>query len=259
MMQEVEKIYKEVSSERYPINVSFRDDDYEKRIIYFEFLTEIAAHIMATGTYWEKPEHMDIWTKAINHLVNYSRMDSYNRLMFVLRLYPAKILLYAGGIGAVAKDKYAILYDLFNKPKVSNIYEEKSLVESLSEQGWHEVFRKIKSLESNCVPVSFRLFEILRNPLKDIIPDDGEYEKYFYLFEVIQSFHSAHVLKGWPMGGRYMYSYKGKNICDEFIREIENKGGESKFLKAGFCNGSMEEWNAARNCVFELYKQRIRN
>lgn len=255
LMQEVERIVTETSSEHYPISGNFTNEDVAKRIETFETLSEIAVATISIGCYWGKKEHHALWVKAIDRLANPSRPQQWNTAMQGLRYYSALLLLYAGGIAAIAGGHYDTLYELFSKPKVRKNNRPEDLVRGFYIELTSDIFNIIFAPKKMHVPRSERLFKVLRPPLQDLLPNDEEYQKAFDRFEVLQSFWSADVM-GRPTPGAFMYRHRllGENsTLSQISNEYKVKGSTWELFKEGFFGGDSARWEKA----LELVSQNI--
>jgi len=100
------------------------------------------------------------------------------------------------------------------------------------------------------VPVSEHLFAVLRDPLRDILPDDAKYENCFdrfeYFFALIYADMKAKQNQHfWGPIGRF--GWKASRSFDKtIIKEIENESSEAKDswppLLAGLFDGSFKHF-----------------
>jgi len=259
LTQEVERIVRETGDDRYPVTGSFKNEDVAKRIADFEALSEVAVAMMATGFYWGGKEHHFLWVNSVNRLANPSRPQAWNNAMQGLRAYPAVLTLYAGGIAAVASAHYEALYDLLSKPKVRDYRGSGDLVIGLSDALKPEIFKVVPGLENKKFPLSERLFQVLREPLREVLPDNEGYERAFDRFEAMQSFWSADAIS-WAMPGAFMYRHdrnKEGSVLAEIINEHQAQGDKWYLFKVGFFGGKPERWDPALKAVLEMTKHII--
>jgi hypothetical protein len=171
-----------------------------------------------------------------------------------IRVYPAVLMLYAGGIAAIAGGQYGTLFDLLNKPKVRDQGRSEDLVRGLFEELGSDVFKIIPGLENMKIARSERLYRVLREPLREILPDDVAYERTFDRFEAVQSFWSADTTS-WAMPGAFMYRYdnfKERSVLTEIINEHKSAGNEWLLFKIGFFGGKPERWEPALQAVLKM-------
>jgi len=257
LMQEVERIVRETGPDHYPVTGSFKNEDAAKRIADFEAIAATAVAVMSTGCYWGGKEHDSLWVSAINRLANPSHPQSCNSAMQGLRTYPALLMLYAGGIAAIADGRYETLYALLSKPKVRDNGRSEDLVRGLFDALRPDVFKVVPGLERMKIARTERLYRVLREPLREMLPDDEAYERAFDRFEALQSFWSADTT-GWAMPGAFMYRherFEEGSVLTEIINEHKSAGNEWRLFEIGFFIGKPERWELAVKAVLEMQKR----
>jgi hypothetical protein len=163
-----------------------------KRVAQYEAAVEILCSIMATGCYWGTEEHHELWTRvlervgskeSIGGLVNYIAM----------RRYPAALLLYCGGIAAIAHGNYKALKALLLDTKVRNGDQVEPAADVLDARSAldHRTAQVVFQKRDRYTPVSEHLYERLREPLRPYLPDDNAYEAAFDRFEYLLAFVSV--------------------------------------------------------------------
>lgn len=107
VMQEVEKLYSETSLEHLPSGSSLNSGELTKYVQRDESLTEIVLALIANGCYWGDKSHEGLWTRCLERIANPTiERVGLTSASFKLRLYPALLLLYAGGIASIVAEKY---------------------------------------------------------------------------------------------------------------------------------------------------------
>jgi hypothetical protein len=102
-----------------------------------------------------------------------------------LRRYPALVLLYAGGVAAVAGGR-DVLAGLFGRATFRDLHTEVPLV--LGINTWRVIEHQLAQLpgqERNNTPLSNHLFQAVREPLRDVVVDDRDYQEAFDRFEYL--------------------------------------------------------------------------
>src|SRR6266851_3490981 len=102
-----------------------------------------------------------------------------------LRRYPASLMMYGGGIAAIAAERYKNLSALLDAPVRPHDEKSKSAAEQLNvAQVLRDTAAKlIPAKQNRHTPYSDHLFEVLRGPLQTYIPNDADYEDAFLWFE----------------------------------------------------------------------------
>ncbi len=185
----------------------------------YEALAEILQALLANGCYWGEQNHIYLWAKCLERIVNLS-VRNRATVWQKLKLYPALLLLYTGGIISLMAERY----DTF--------------------------------------PVSDHLYQVLREPLRELLPEDITYEKYFDRFEYLLAliyadleqkyFHRGGVVG--PIGcfgWRYQRLPPTQTIMGKIEAEVAALGQDWPPLKAGLFNSSVDRFLALKRAFDE--------
>ena len=168
-----------------------------------------------------------------------------------LTLYPALRLLYGGGIAAIADDNYVLLNGLLSEVTISSVtyhgqqVEHKAACILTTLCDYRQIFGVVAGNQSS-FSVSDYLYNLLRNPLRAIEPDDQRYEKLFDRFEYIaticysDTFGDSNMLIG--RFGKHLRNIQAGNIKEEIAAELQEYGDNWPPLKAGICSGSIDKF-----------------
>jgi hypothetical protein len=265
LMGEIETLIDETSAARYPVQHQLSSEGVVRRIADFEALSAVAASIIATGCLWGAEEHHSLWVKAINRLVNVGSRLSGNSLALDLARYPAVLLHYAAGIGAAAARKFGTILAILTQPRIRDGGNGGYFPIDLLRHVNAEVFKLVPGLERRIIPRNERLFSVLQEPLKILIPSESEYTEAFDLFETLQSLEAG-VRHGWTMPGAFMYRYyvtrDGKRYAKRdgapltaLEEDVRRLGEQADVLKAGFAQGSVAGWANAVKMIDKASEQ----
>jgi hypothetical protein len=172
-----------------------------------------------------------------------------------LRWYPVLLLLYAGGIAAVAAGRYAHLRQLLG---VSIHHPAQLGARTTLIGGVHAGLREIDSafkvlpgLENHFTPRSDYLFALLRQPLDDLFLLGSDYEDYFDQFEVLSVLQYAHEQAAksggriWGPFGRFAWKFgmgDQSSPLHVVVAEAEASGDAWEPLTAGLFQGSLQRF-----------------
>lgn len=257
--KETEKVYQEIISDRFPLtNVEVTKESFQKRIRKYEAITEILLKMFSTISYFGQKEHSYLLTKVLNRLSSLPKERDNGIVPLInLQYYPSLLLLYAGGISALASNKYynlrAILLDSQYRNPLSG--EKKSLISKVYtwsvfsfRYNWHKNI-PFPNAEQRLTPASDYLNEILYKILADYLPDRQEFNETFDLFEYILALTYIDLVKDtWSPVGSFAWRYKRyeeagrKSPLDEFVERVIWRGFEAEIIKAGFFKGSVEKF-----------------
>jgi len=274
VMQEVEKLYKELSDDNFSVKVSeisFSPEELNHRLQHYESLTEIVLSIMINGCYWDDKSQENIWIKCLERIANPVGEINGFYVWINLRLYPALLLLYGGGIASIAAKNYSTFSDLLTKVTVGKADENRgSPVSRLfpwSVINDEEIAKHIMGTEKSNYPLSDHLFQVLREPLKEFLPHNIDYrdcfERFEYLFGLIHADLKEEYLrdKWWgPVGifGEWNY-FTGIDIMLEVEEEISEKGEDWPLLNFNHFDGSIERLKEVKNGFDEYILSLVRH
>jgi len=257
--QETEKVYNELSEKHFPVNnVPFSPEELLNRANRYEALTEILRASIITGCYWGEKEHEDLWKKCLERVANSN--DSGNGLIawIKLRYYPALLLLYAGGIAAIAAKRYSTLWALLNKTKIHTRSGDRPLIFRIytDKVMGQKVAQELPGKENLYTPLSDHLFDRLRDDFRDIVPDDAHYDQIFNRFEYLKALtfadmnEEAGAKRIWGPIGRFGWNRKIQKIIEDEMSQPEPPSWPP--LEAGFFGGSLERAKEIKRKYDEL-------
>ena len=273
LKEDVEQIVNKTDIAHYPVATAFpeeinavsRDKELTSRIKAFETISATSVAIIATGCFWGEKEHVPFWVEAVDRLANPSNLPQtglpcVNMAMHSLRVYPAILMLYAGGIAATASGRYETLLALLSQPKIRCKKYSDSLsawlISALRGAMQQDIFMAIPGLENMHIARSVRLLHVLREPLREFLPGDDNYWRTFNRFEAIRSLWLADT-DGVVLDGVFTHRRYGsseESVLTEMLDEQQAMGNDWPLFKAGFFGGQPERWDKALKQVMELQK-----
>lgn len=256
--QEVEKLYTDLSSEHSSLGSSFSAEELVRRVRRYESLTEILLAIVTNGCYWGEQSHEYLWVDSLERIANQPELRSglsYLKVWRQLSFYPALLLLYAGGITSLASGQYSTFAALLLKPQVKDFSKSQPLVLSLNTRTVMEknVGQQLPGMETRYTPLSDHLYEVLREPLKEFLPQDVRYQKCFdrfeYLFSLVHiDFNLRQGYGDWGAVGSFGWR---RDIISEIKLEFKKAGRNWAPLKAGLFDGSVERFQSIEAALDE--------
>jgi len=277
---EVGDVYKELSSPRFDISVppgtSFNKDFFQKRMHQLEALVEKLIGMFCALIYFDKnEENAPLLTKCIERMIHPPLLQGHKGwregigALINLHWYPALLLSYAGGICALAAGHYHMLFALLGKPKYRDYYYNNRKLPAVEVLNLYHVFRSglnkwvpRPNAETEYTPSSNYLLDVLREPLRPYLQEDGEYEITFNIYEyllglIYEDFINVGRERNWAPAGRFWWRYRddwNKSPIMDFINEGLAQGEKWELLKAGFFEGNVERFQAAREKYHEFLK-----
>jgi hypothetical protein len=92
--------------DRRPDYVPWGKDQLRERLAEYETVSAPLVAALVAGCYWGGPSHARIWSEVITHVARLPGNERGPHWVIDLRLYPALLLMHAGGIAAVARRRY---------------------------------------------------------------------------------------------------------------------------------------------------------
>ena len=262
VMGETERIYWELRDQNFPVmGVALSKEVLLKRLQRYEALTEILIAMIVTGCYWGEKAHEYLWIKSLERIANPARSKSGTMLWLYLSLYPALLLLYAGGVAAISAGRYDYFSALLTKTRVKDENKDQPVVLSVYT---HRVLKNddaqlLPGMESRYTPLSDYLYRVLREALRDLLPDDVRYEYCFDRFEYLMALVHADLYEKQTGGlsalcGRFAWRarlYPKGSIKGEVDLEVKDAGPSWPLLRTGLFDGSVERFESIKRTLDE--------
>jgi hypothetical protein len=261
---ETERLYGECFGESFPLHGSSapNEEQFETRVERYRRLTEVLLALMVTGCYWDDRPGKRIWEDSVQRIANPPSRSggTYYALWDELRLYPALLLLYGGGVSAVAAGNYSRLAPLLAQTRRREINWEGPLVLRTNAYQFlarYSGFQQLMTrLERAYLPVNEHLHEVLREPLREYLPDDEDYSGAFDRFEYLLALVYADLedKRGddyfmgpglWGPIGRFGYRLRyaeHSGALQRLQEEAEHDRDNWAPLRAGLFDGSFDRF-----------------
>jgi hypothetical protein len=188
-----------------------------------------------------------------------------------LRLYPALLLEYCGGIASIASGKYGTLSHLLVEPIAHFKGSDSHAVEILYPEFvvFDEQTRNtLAANEAGRFPVSEHLFSILREALRQTVPDDRRYrqcaERFEYFLGGLHADlrHSRNEQVTGPMGAfatSYVHQLDPRSyVPNKIMKELRDQKDDWPPLKAGLFGGSLAKCGTVLSQYNEYVEARLR-
>ena len=212
---------------------------------------------MATvGGRWAEEEHCDIWQRALQRLASVPLVGKHE-VWLELRRYPATLLLYALGLGAVNANRLDFLGRMFSTAVDRQHNERNRVTQYLAPElycdGNTSKMELLEDMSGHYFPLNDWVQRTLRRFTKGIIPNDDQYTLIFDKLEILISlnaWHNSNLSQTWlrPLGPFvYRYDTSWEQILPEIEGSLLYLRDESPYVKANLFGSSAE------NCWRNLY------
>lgn len=261
---EREQLYHNLYHENYPVDTSkvssLNLDDFADRMKNYEEATKTLLALMIEGCYWSDPAKKALWTSCIERIAARSSWNgSIYTSLFSLQLYPALILFYGGCIASLANNNYNIFSSLLNECMIRDSSDEFPAIIGLTPYQVLEIGIAqqvpIDDMTKNPTPISNRLYNVLRHPLKVFLADDIKYQRCFDRFEYLIALIHADIRKEkgrnpWGPEGCFSWRYRrsmGYNVFNDIEAETDKEGEKWPLLIEGFFGGSLSRFKLVKS------------
>ena len=232
---------------------------FTARVRAYEAACETLVAMAAVGGYWVEDWHCATWQTALTRLAT-RRGESGFTLWVQSQRYPATLLFYALGLGAIEAGEKGLLFlgRLFDTIVHREHREDQTAVELLPafclfERG-NEPAKLLEGMDRRYAPLNDWLQALLQPRFRRLITSESRFSYSFDRLEVLMALSFAHHSKraeGWgywaPPG---CYGYR-RDSLDRTLKEmqssIENLGDKSPYVKSGIFGDSAEQCIAGIN------------
>jgi hypothetical protein len=265
IQRETEQVYAKLNSPAFLAqNTENNPAALGTRLGIYNATMETLLPLMIHGCYWGNPSQVGLWVRLMERMAS-ARAELVPFIAWPdLRLYPALLLLYGGGLGAVAGEHYGTLHNLLEIAQARQPDESRVPVAvAVRMSGEFPVVADrirpgVRTADSDY------LHAVLREPLRDIEPSDQRYEMLFDRFECLAALTVGHIeigqttspggrstapartpsLRGVPMPiGRFGWRRNRHTDVIELLKEEQKRMGVNwPPLKAGLFGGDPQRF-----------------
>ena len=223
----------------------------KKRVLSYERRCETAVGVMAAGGYYANERQAGAFRELLELAASPAGVTSPRpKVWDHLELYPALLLLYAGGVAATAARNSSILQALLRDSVFEDIYGTSPLV--LKVYPWavgrHDIINgALNDGQSFYQPIAEWLYKTLREPLAEYVSLDFRYEAAFNEFEVLMSLVHTDLAKkvyadrpqkrDWVPLGRFAVVHKesqgDRSAYSRLRQEYDDQGAKWWPIKGG--------------------------
>ncbi|MBI5947362.1 MAG: toll/interleukin-1 receptor domain-containing protein [Chloroflexi bacterium] len=222
----------DVSAEPNPTSIAARIFEYDRLVLPL-------APSGAVGAYWADADQAGDWVRAITRMANARPAADGFVAWRELRLYPAMVLGYSCGLGALANGRYGTLWTLLNRPIVRDRDEQYPACAKLAPflVAGGTVGKSLPGKERHHTPVSDHLIDQLAPLLARLFDDPDAFESGFDEYEMwLALAHFGGERKAWTPLGRFAWNYRHRKERGPRAR-FSDVRYRTSILKAGAFDG----------------------
>lgn len=255
---EATRVIEALHDQGFDSSAPYSKEELARRAAAYETLTEDLGRGAALVAYWSGTTDERLVPGLVVRLANAMERENGVVPWLEMHLYPALLVLYAGGLGAVVGRREEQLAGLLASAGVRQRGEWKPNVLVLHAHGAidHRIAKDLPGLERRHTPISDHLAEILRPWLEELEPDQAAFERAFDRFEYLHGLVMFDLTRGGPGGGWApvgRFSWRGERygaVDQEVSSQIAAAGTQWSLLRAGLFGGdqgrlseSVRGWN----------------
>lgn len=265
---EVERVVTVTSGEKFAVQGGQAPDSASatSRVRAYEAACTTLLAMAPIGGFWAEEPHYYVWQHALERLSSTKTGGGYT-FWLELQRYPATLLLYALGIGAIEAGHLRFLGRLFATSIQRDNRDDIPAVQLLPpfclfEHGG-KVAQILEGMDRRYAPLNDWLHNSLRAHTKRLIPGDSRYTYVFDKLEILMALgyaHHAKRTKDWYLAPPGAYGYRRDNksrILQEIQDSISSLGGQSPFVQSGIFGDSVEKCTQTLT-AFSEFAEKVR-
>lgn len=258
---EVARVERETADAAFPLSGGMPNgDEMKRRLDRYEAICAPLMSMMAVGCYWGEPEHRPLWVGVLERLAN--RFPDYGGLetWLHLRLYPVVLALYSGGLGAVAANKLETLEALISGATIRQLgREERPLIlDCAVPHVVEEQLLQPAEGQRRLTPASDRLADVAREPLREFLPHQEQFEDAFdrfeYLFALAYSDYRERNGRLWGPLGSFGWRQRRRGdaaVWNRVEAEVEAAGAGWGLLQGQLFGGDPDRFRGIQQAFHE--------
>lgn len=272
---ETERVVQAISDEQFSTQGPGSTEDVRQRVARYEAIVETLVSLCAIGAYYSSgAEQSRLWGGLVARLANHARSASGLGAYLALRRYPALLCFYAAGVGAVAAENWSVLREIFLGSEFQESGENPVPLVGALHPGL--AFRDVDVQAvlyptytggRKYTPISDYLHDLLRVPLKAVVPDEVRYTLAFDRFEFLLGAtlsdvdHHRAPSQGYAPNmfvGSFGWRYRHRrgDPAEWLQAEVSKRGEQWSLLKSGLFGSERARLEAALTAVVETTNRR---
>ena len=198
--------------------------------------------------FWAEEEHYSVWERALLRLST-TEERSGNTVWLSLKRYPAILLLFALGVGALEAGRIEFLVRLFSalihEANEGNLPAAAILPRHCLLGDVASLAKSLPGMENKRFPMSEWIYAVVRQYTRDIIPNEGQHALVYTKLEVLLAlgfaYHEGGQFGYWAPPGIFTYRDEERGrALDEIRDSLTRLNDESPFVKCGIFGASAD-------------------
>ncbi len=216
-------------------------DSFTQRLRGYDEVCSTLLTIGPVAGYWAEPEHYSVLERALSQMGTVDERNG-NTVWLSMKRYPALLLLFALGIGALEAKKVDLVGRLLST-RIHEVNEgDISVAEVLPRHCLAgDVVSNAKllpGLDRHYYPLSDWMYSVIRTHTRDFIRSEAQHELTFAKMEILLALGFAHREKQrfgyWAPPGTFAYRHDERSrVLTEIQESLDRLNDESPFVKCG--------------------------
>ena len=246
----VRKVLEGTGGEAFATNTpQLNGESFAARVRSYDAACSTLLAMAPAAGFWAEQENYAVWERALSRLATTDERSG-NTVWLSFKRYPALLLLFGLGIGAVEAGRLDFLGHLFSVPVQEDNGQSVPAIQSLvtrclpGDAG--TVAQSLPNLERSKFPMSEWICGVMRQCAKDIIPTENQFALTFTKMEMLLALgfghHDSERWGGyWAPQGTYVYRREERRrILDEIQNSLTLLNDDSPFVQSGIFGDSTE-------------------
>lgn len=218
-----------------------------------ESVTELVRHyehtcstllaLAVVGGFWADSQHSQVWQRALERLVSFEKPSDHSNIRNLwtdIQKYPATLLLYALGIGAVRADRLRFLGTMLNTKVRNDLNEECLAVEVLPPfclfLNGGKTMGILDGMEGKHAPLNDWMHDSLRHHTHRVTQGSERYDRDFDRLELLIALNHAHYVnkestRAFLPAGQFGYKTTARaRILDEIKDSLSTHQDDSPYV-----------------------------
>ena len=219
-----------------------------KRLRAYDSVCSTLTALAVVGGAWAKEEHFPVWRRALERLSRVSQpIGRWHVVWRDLQRYPATLLLYALGLGAVEASRFEFLNSLLTVQVERQGQDDLPVVEILPpallfESGEPEI-EGLEDMDARVTVLSQWVHNMVRKQARSVFFDDVHFTRAFDKFEILVALRGLSLNRGWPLAvGCFFWRGETRNrFLAEIKESLEAESSQSLILASGLLERDREK------------------
>lgn len=259
--ESVERVVEAVSTPLFDVNSPEPDTEtVTARVRAYEAVCSTLLAMAATGGRWAEEGHYDNWRRALERLTTLPSVSG-KGIWLGLQRYPATLVLYALGLGALSDNRLQLLGHLL-LTEIPHPHDESRTIAQLLPPncmfenfgGGQKVMQVLEGMERRHTPLSDWIQTAVRQYMSNTAYNTEQYDLAFDKLEILMAlsyaYHAEKKAEPWyrywaPLGSFVYRSRTRERITGEIEGSISTLQHDSPYVRSGIFGDTPEECAAS--------------